>query len=407
MLGERGRRAAVQRRQLGRAPGRRRPSRAPIRSRSRSGCSRPNAGSRAVVAASIARLDRRRQPRLRADARSRPAVLRADPFLAGQRDRRARRAAAAARTPGRSSSSPTTARAAPRASGCISNGAPLATEVIRDRLYKDITYDPAPATTSASTPPLTIGARFRDSGFKNGLIDDLQIFSTRADRRGSRRGGRPASSDRRGLRRISSPASIEPSIAAARPSSAAAARGGERARRRRAGNHGDGGDAARRGRRICSTAAPTMRRGEIVARDTPASLPPFPADQPRNRLGLARWLTRRDNPLAARVVVNRIWRMHFGRGIVATPGGLRQPGPAADASRAARLARRDVHGERLGREGAAPADRARRRRSSSPRHVPAEARGARSGQPAARPRPEARAWPRNRSATARSPRAAC
>jgi hypothetical protein len=57
---------------------------------------------------------------------------------------------------------------------------------------------------------------------------------------------------------------------------------------------------------------------ETVRRDTPASLPPFPAGQPRNRLGLARWLTSRDNPLASRVVVNRIWRMHFGRGIVAT-----------------------------------------------------------------------------------------
>ena len=59
--------------------------------------------------------------------------------------------------------------------------------------------------------------------------------------------------------------------------------------------------------------------GEPVERDTPASLPPFPADQPRNRLGLARWLTSPRHPLAARVVVNRAWRMHFGRGLVATP----------------------------------------------------------------------------------------
>ena len=55
-----------------------------------------------------------------------------------------------------------------------------------------------------------------------------------------------------------------------------------------------------------------------MPRDTPGSLPPFPKDQPRNRLGLARWLTDRRHPLAARVVVNRIWRMHFGRGLVAT-----------------------------------------------------------------------------------------
>ena len=58
--------------------------------------------------------------------------------------------------------------------------------------------------------------------------------------------------------------------------------------------------------------------GDIVARETPRSLPPFPKGQPRNRLGLARWLTDRQHPLTARVAVNRIWRMHFGRGIVAT-----------------------------------------------------------------------------------------
>jgi hypothetical protein len=58
---------------------------------------------------------------------------------------------------------------------------------------------------------------------------------------------------------------------------------------------------------------------ERVERDTPASLPPFPAGQPRNRLGLARWLTSRRHPLTARVAVNRIWRMHFGRGLVSTP----------------------------------------------------------------------------------------
>ena len=36
------------------------------------------------------------------------------------------------------------------------------------------------------------------------------------------------------------------------------------------------------------------------------------------RLALAQWLTSRDNPLPARVMVNRIWHHHFGRGIVAT-----------------------------------------------------------------------------------------
>jgi hypothetical protein len=58
--------------------------------------------------------------------------------------------------------------------------------------------------------------------------------------------------------------------------------------------------------------------GEKVSRETPAWLPPFPKDQPRNRLGFAKWLTSPDHPLTARVTINRIWQEIFGTGIVAT-----------------------------------------------------------------------------------------
>ena len=58
--------------------------------------------------------------------------------------------------------------------------------------------------------------------------------------------------------------------------------------------------------------------GDKVERDTPAFLPPFPKDAPRNRLGYAQWLTMPDHPLTARVLVNRLWQEFFGRGIVAT-----------------------------------------------------------------------------------------
>jgi len=49
-----------------------------------------------------------------------------------------------------------------------------------------------------------------------------------------------------------------------------------------------------------------------------SALNPFPAGAPRNRLGLGRWLVARDNPLTARVTVNRQWAAFFGRGIVRT-----------------------------------------------------------------------------------------
>jgi hypothetical protein len=61
-----------------------------------------------------------------------------------------------------------------------------------------------------------------------------------------------------------------------------------------------------------------MSPGERVYAAVPASIGSLPDDQPPNRLGLARWLVGPDNPLTARVTVNRLWETLFGRGLVAT-----------------------------------------------------------------------------------------
>ena len=58
--------------------------------------------------------------------------------------------------------------------------------------------------------------------------------------------------------------------------------------------------------------------GELVAPNTPAALPAMDERWPRNRLGLARWLTSEQHPLTARVAVNRFWQQMFGQGLVAT-----------------------------------------------------------------------------------------
>ena len=145
-----------------------------------------------------------------------------------------------------------------------------------------------------------------------------------------------------------------------------------------------------RPRHAAGAAALPRRRAAQPPRPGPlADRSPEPADRPRRR------------------------QPHLADALRPRPGGdaggLRQPGTAADASRAARLAGGDVHGVRLGRQGAAPPDR-------DERHVPAivagiaGADGARPGERAARPRavaaPARRGDPRQRPGRERPARRA-
>ena len=59
--------------------------------------------------------------------------------------------------------------------------------------------------------------------------------------------------------------------------------------------------------------------GEPLQPDVLKAMNPFPEGVPRNRLGLARWLTSREQPVVSRVLVNRIWQRVFGAGLVRTP----------------------------------------------------------------------------------------
>ena len=79
-----------------------------------------------------------------------------------------------------------------------------------------------------------------------------------------------------------------------------------------------------------------MQRGDEAAPGALSRIPGFPGDlapsgpmsDPQRRLALAKWLTDPRNPLTTRVIVNRVWQGHFGRGIVGTPSDFGHNGEA-------------------------------------------------------------------------------
>ncbi|MBI3414860.1 MAG: PSD1 domain-containing protein [Verrucomicrobia bacterium] len=61
-----------------------------------------------------------------------------------------------------------------------------------------------------------------------------------------------------------------------------------------------------------------LNPGDVVEAATPSVLHAWPAGEPTNRLGFARWVVSPENPLVGRVTMNRIWAQYFGRGLVET-----------------------------------------------------------------------------------------
>jgi len=201
------------------------------------------------------------------------------------------------------------------------DGQPVPTEVIRDSLTKNI--------TGGGGDNIRIGERMRDRGFKRGQIDRLHVFDCELTALE--------------LQRLAAPSEELDWLSAESLDS-------DQQRlliEHYLGRH-DGViqetsarlTAARR--KLCEAQdklqeimvmreEPNQRdsyllirgaydnRGEEVDPGTPAALPSLPDEAPPNRLGLARWLCDPGHPLTARVAVNRLWQLCFGRGLVRTP----------------------------------------------------------------------------------------
>ena len=210
--------------------------------------------------------------------------------------------------------------------GLSINGKPVPCEIIRDGLTRDI--------TGGGGDTIALGERFRDRGFKGGLVDDLRVFGRELTALEigetyaagtlpgllSKAGSELSEAELAALRRFYFENYDEPFRQQRQALLAARQRQSQLA------------DAAREIMVMRELPQPRtayllkrgeyQNRAEVVEPGTPAALPAFPAGAPRNRLGLARWLTDPRHPLLARVTVNRLWQSCFGRGLVKTAEDL-------------------------------------------------------------------------------------
>ncbi len=212
-------------------------------------------------------------------------------------------------------------------------GDELPIDVIRDRIHKST------SVAGHGVGDFTLGERFRDRGFKDGAVDELRVYS---------RALAPLEveqihDDKAWAAAIAAPSEQESALreyyfSAVDAEARTLAAELRQARKRFVQAEDQLQEVSVMQELPESRPAFILTRGAYdapksaanrVGRDTFADmLIPFPADAPRDRLGLAQWLADPRHPLTARVLVNRVWASFFGRGLVATPENFGRQGAA-------------------------------------------------------------------------------
>ena len=193
------------------------------------------------------------------------------------------------------------------------DGREVKTTVVRDTLH-----------AKPRDNALEIGSRSRDAGFRNGSLDEIQLWRSALT---------PAEvAVHHGLAADSLPASVhaEHALRRADPAYAQAWERAQQARRALAAHEETAPAFFAMEHSPLAPKAYVLTRGEYDKPDlskpcepgAPKRIFPWGDELPNNRLGLAKWLTDPKHPLTSRVVINRLWAQVFGSGLVATSENL-------------------------------------------------------------------------------------
>ncbi|QDU75695.1 Planctomycete cytochrome C [Bremerella volcania] len=188
------------------------------------------------------------------------------------------------------------------------DGELVETEVIRDKLTKQI--------TGGGNDHITIGERFRDRGFTDGQVDQFAVYDHKltAAEVGSLSGMTPTAEQL-----------AEYQLERRHDSWTETAAKFAQARKERNAAYDKTSEIMVMQELESPRPTYLLARGnydaptDLVEPKTPEVLPPFEEDWSHDRLGLAKWIVDRDNPLTARVAVNRYWQLLMGEGLVRTP----------------------------------------------------------------------------------------
>ncbi len=212
------------------------------------------------------------------------------------------------------------------------DGKKLKTKTLVDNLYKDIVFrnQSIGLYNGKTEPGLRIGAIWRGKGLRNGVIDDLLVFNRELTTLEVLQ-----ITNKNHLKQLTSKSSDNLSdsekqllneffIETKSSNYKASLKALQKSRKQYVDSIEPIKEIMVMKEMEKPRQAYVLDRGQYdsptdsVFPDTPERIFAFPDSLPKNRIGLSKWLTHPDNPLTARVTVNRYWQNIFGRGIVKT-----------------------------------------------------------------------------------------